>query len=108
MEHPTTLIQKFIESGWVIPLIGAGGMVARILSADTTFTLKQQTKKIVTAATASTITWFVLEQTDMTSLYKAVIYGVIGVISPEIISGLIKLANKFEKYPQRFFSGRFH
>lgn len=107
MEPPTTLLQKFLESGWIIPLIGAGGMIARLLSADTTFTLKQQIKKIVTAAVASTITWFVLEQTGMSSLYKAVIYGVIGVISPEIISGLIRLANKFEKYPQRFFT-KFH
>jgi len=107
MEPPTTLLQKFFESGWLIPLMGAGGMIARLLSADTTFTLKQQIKKIVTASCASTITWFVLEQTDVSSLYKAVIYGIIGVISPEIISGLIKFANKFEKYPHRFFT-KFH
>jgi len=107
MESPTTLIQKFLESGWIIPLIGGGGMIARLLSADTTFTLKQQIKKIVTASVASTIAWFVLEQTDMSSLSRAVIYGVIGVISPEIISGLVRLANKFEKYPQRFFT-KFH
>jgi len=107
MESPTTLIQKFLESGWIIPLIGGGGMIARLLSADTTFTLKQQIKKIVTASVASTIAWFVLEQTDMSSLSRAVIYGVICVISPEIISGLVRLANKFEKYPQRFFT-KFH
>lgn len=107
MEPPTNLIQKFLESGWIIPLIGGGGMIARLLSADSTFTLKQQLKRIITASVASTITWFVLEQTDMSSLSKAVIYGVIGVISPEIISGLIRLANKFEKYPQRFFT-KFH
>ena len=62
----------------------------------------EQIKKIVTAALASGISWFVLEQTDIGSLTKAITYGIIGVVSPEIINGLVKLGKRFEKNPTQF------
>jgi hypothetical protein len=43
-----------------------------------------------------------LEQTDIPSLYKAITYGIIGVVSPEIINGIIKLAKHFERSPEKF------
>jgi hypothetical protein len=35
-------------------------------------------------------------------LYKAITYGIIGVVSPEIINGIIKLAKHFERTPEKF------
>jgi hypothetical protein len=43
-----------------------------------------------------------LEQTDISSLTKAVIYGIVGVISPEVLQGLAKLAKQVSKNPQKF------
>jgi hypothetical protein len=78
-------------------------MIARLLSTDSKLSLIDQFKKILTAAIAAGISWFVLEQTDISSLYKAITYGIIGVISPEVIDGIIKLAKKFSEKPEKFF-----
>ena len=102
MEPEKSLIKEFINGGWIIPLIGAAAMLARLLSSDTKLTWVQQLKKITTAAIASLVAWFLLEQTDIPSVYKAVTYGIIGVISPEIITGLVKLGKRFAANPEKF------
>lgn len=102
MEPEKSLLKEFLNGGWIIPLIGAGAMVARLLSTDRELKIVEQFKKILTASIASGIAWFVLEQTDISSLYKAITYGVIGVISPEIINGIVSLAKSFEKNPHKF------
>ena len=104
MEPEKSLIKEFVSGGWIIPLIGAGAMLARLLSSDTKLTWVQQLKKIVTAALASLIAWFVLEQTDIPSVYKAVTYGIIGVISPEVITGIVKLGKRFAANPEKILN----
>lgn len=104
MEPEKSLIKEFFNGGWLIPLIGATGMIARILTSNTRSTFYEQIKKIITAALASGISWFVLEQTDISSLYKAITYGIIGVISPEIISGIVKIGQSFSKNPTKFIN----
>ena len=65
--------------------------------------LWRSSKKIIAAALCSGIAWYVLEQTELASLTKAIVYGVIGVVSPELINGLIKLGARFAKNPTKFF-----
>jgi hypothetical protein len=45
-----------------------------------------------------------LEQTDISSLTKAIIYGVVGVISPELLQGLARLAKQVSKNPAKFIN----
>jgi len=102
MEPEKSIIKEFLSGGWLVPLIGAAAMFARLLSGDNGLSMKQQFKRILTAAIAAGIAWFVLEQTDVSSLTKAITYGIIGVISPEVISGIVRLAEKFAKNPEKF------
>lgn len=102
MEPEKSLLREFINGGWVIPLIGAAGMVARLLSTKNGGSLSEQLRKIFTAAIASGISWFILEQTDISSLYKAICYGIIGVISPEVIGGIVKIGRKFSDNPTKY------
>jgi hypothetical protein len=102
MEPEKSLLREFINGGWIIPLIGAAGMFARLLTAKKQYTILEQFKNILSAAIASSIAWFILEQTDISSLYKAITYGIIGVVSPEIIGGIIKIAKHFERNPEKF------
>ena len=102
MEPERSILKEFISGGWLVPLIGAAAMFARLLSAPNKLSVRQQFKRIFTAALASGVAWFVLEQTDISSLYKAITYGIIGVVSPEVIGGLVKLAQKFEANPLKF------
>jgi hypothetical protein len=102
MEPEKSLIKEFLSGGWLVPLIGAAAMFARLLSGNNGLSLKQQFKRILTAAIAAGIAWFVLEQTDVSSLTKAITYGIIGVVSPEFIGGIVRLGQKFEKNPEKF------
>ena len=102
MEPEKSIIKEFLEGGWVIPLIGAAAMLARLLSAQKKVGILEYAKKITAAAISSSIAWFILEQTDISSLYKAICYGVIGVISPEIINGIIKLGKRFQEDPEKY------
>ena len=103
MEPEKSILKEFLSGGWLVPLVGAAAMFARLLSGDTGLSLNQQFKRVVTAAIAAGIAWFVLEQTDVSSLTKAITYGIIGVISPEIISGIVRLGDRFAKNPSKFF-----
>lgn len=102
MEPEKSLLKEFINGGWVIPLIGAAAMLARLLSTRNPGSVMQQVQKIFCAAIASGISWFILEQTDISSLYKAITYGIIGVISPEVIEGIVKIGRRFSQNPSSF------
>lgn len=102
MEDEKSIIKEFINGGWIIPMIGAAAMIARLMSAPVKMTLMEQLRRIISAAISSSIAWFILEQTDFSSFTKAIIYGIIGVISPEIIGGLIKLGKMFQNNPEKF------
>jgi len=77
-------------------------MLARLMTAKKEYTILEQFKNIISAALSAAIAWFILEQTDIPSLYKAITYGIIGVVSPEIITGIIKLAKNFERSPEKY------
>ena len=101
MEPEKSLLKEFLQGGWVVPLIGAGAMLARLLAGANNYTWWQQLKKILTAGISAGIAWFILEQTDISSLYKAVTYGIIGVISPEVIAGIVKIGKRFAANPEK-------
>ena len=102
MEPEKSIIKEFLNGGWLVPLVGAAAMFARLLSGPNELSVKQQLKRILTAAIAAGIAWFVLEQTDVSSLTKAITYGIIGVVSPEVISGIVRLGERFAKNPEKF------
>ena len=102
MEPEKSILKEFLNGGWLVPLVGAAAMFARLLSGNSGLSLKQQFKRVITAAIAAGIAWFVLEQTDVSSLTKAITYGIIGVISSEVISCIVLLGEKFAKNPEKF------
>ena len=102
MEPEKSIIKEFLNGGWLVPLVGAAAMFARLLSGQNELSVKQQLKRILTAAIAAGIAWFVLAQTDVSSLTKAITYGIIGVVSPEVISGIVRLGERFAKNPEKF------
>ena len=83
-------------------------MVTRLISSPTQLTIFEQFKKVSAACILSGVAWVIIDSgtilqgSEISSLYKAIIYGVIGVISPEIINGVVNLARKFEKNPEKF------
>ncbi len=102
MSDEKDLLKEFFTEGWIVALIGALGMLARNLMDGVNRSCKEQLRRIFAAAICSTIAWFVLEQVEVSSLTKAISYGIVGVISPEILQGVIALAKRFAKKPQDF------
>jgi hypothetical protein len=104
MEDKKNIILEFINGGWIILVVGAAGMAARIIYSGAKHSIIDIVKKMFAAMLCSGIAWFVLEQTEISSLTKAISYGVVGVVSPEIVNGLIKIAARFAKNPIKFFN----
>lgn len=102
MEPEKSLLREFLNGGWIIPMIGAASMLARLISMSDRSGVVCQLKKIFVASLTSTIMWALIHDLHLMDLHKAVIYGVTGVISPEIIQGIVNLGKKFSKSPEKF------
>ena len=48
------------------------------------------------------IAWFILEQFEVASMYKAIAYGMVGLNSPELLTGIIKISTNFANNPSEF------
>ena len=95
-------IKNFLNGGWVVLLIGAAGMVARLVTTTENQSGSDVIKKMISAMIASLIAWFVMEQFDVNSMYKAITYGLVGLNSPEIINGVLKISGQFAADPMSF------
>ncbi len=91
-----------MDGGWVVLMIGAAGMVARLVTTNEQQSSGEVVKKIISSMIASLIAWFVMEQFTMDSMYKAVAYGLVGLNSPEIIQGVLKISGQFASDPMSF------
>ena len=100
MADEKDLFKEFLTGGWIVAAVGALGMLARNLLDGVERSHKEHAKRILAAAICSTIAWFILEQVQVSSLTKAISYGVVGVVSPEILQGVTTLAKRFAKKPQ--------
>lgn len=102
MDTEKSLLQQFLDGGWIIPVIGAASMLARIISMSDRSGIACQLKKIFVASLTTTIMWALIRDVQILDFHKAIIYGVTGVISPEIITGVVNLGKKFSKSPDSF------
>ena len=102
MSGEKDLFKLFIEGGWLVSVIGAAGMLARLITNPIKGSWIEYLKKIVVAAITSTIAWFLVEQMELSSITKAITYGVVGVVSPELIEGIVKIAQGFSKNPKKY------
>ena len=106
MKNLNEFIPAFLNGGWVVLLIGAAGMIARLVTSNTPEETSANSivKNIMAAMITSLLAWFILEQFEINSLYKALIYGLGGLNSPEILSGILKISTSFSNNPGEFLS----
>jgi predicted MFS family arabinose efflux permease len=104
MDSLDKFIPLFMSGGWIVLLIGAAGMIARLATSKNPEdkTLGQILSNITAAMVASLIAWFILEQFEVASMYKAIAYGMVGLNSPELLTGIIKLSTGFANNPADF------
>jgi hypothetical protein len=104
MDSLSKFIPLFLSGGWVVLIIGAAGMIARLATSKNPEdkTPQQVISNIGAAMIASLLTWFIMEQFTISSMYKAIAYGLVGLNSPEILSGIIKITTGFANDPTNF------
>ena len=104
MDNLSKFIPLFLNGGWIVLLIGAAGMIARLATSKNPEdkTLGQIASNITAAMIASLIAWFILEQFEVASMYKAIAYGMVGLNSPELLTGVIKISTNFANNPGEF------
>lgn len=102
MEPEKSIIKEFISGGWVIVTLGAASMVARILADEEKNTIVVNLKKIAAASILTAVVWAFVHDLGIKDLHEAIIYGVTGVISPEILQGVVKIGKAFAAHPLRF------
>jgi predicted MFS family arabinose efflux permease len=106
LKNLNEFIPAFLNGGWVVLLIGAAGMIARLVTSDSPEETSASSivKNIMAAMLTSLLAWFILEQFELNSLYKALIYGLGGLNSPEILGGILKISTSFSNNPGEFLS----
>jgi hypothetical protein len=104
MDNLEGFIPKFLKGGWIVTLIGAAGMIARLAVSEEENAMNTVIKNIAAAMIASSISWFILEQFEINSMIKAVTYGLVGLNSPEILKGITKISTSFSDDPAKFIS----
>jgi predicted MFS family arabinose efflux permease len=106
MDNLGKFIPLFLNGGWIVIVIGAAGMLARIATSKNPDekTPKQIVNNVAASMIASLIAWFILEQFEIEAMWKAISYGLVGLNSPELLSGIIKIATKFSDNPMEFMA----
>jgi hypothetical protein len=104
MDNLEDFIPKFIKGGWIVTLIGAAGMIAKLVVSEEENTANSVIRNISAAMIASSISWFILEQFEINSMIKALAYGLVGLNSPEILKGITKISGSFSDDPTNFIA----
>jgi hypothetical protein len=104
MNNLEDFIPKFIKGGWIVTLIGAAGMIAKLVVSEEENTANSVIRNISAAMIASSISWFILEQFEISSMIKALVYGLVGLNSPEILKGITKISGAFSDDPTSFIA----
>ena len=106
MDNLGRFIPLFLNGGWIVIVMGAAGMLARIATSKNPDekTTGQIINNVVASMIASLIAWFILEQFEIQPMWKAISYGLVGLNSPELLSGIIKISTKFSDNPMEFIS----
>jgi predicted MFS family arabinose efflux permease len=104
MDSLDKFIPLFLDGGWVVLIIGAAGMLARLATSKNPEDKNpvQVAKNILAAMTASLVAWFTMEQFQIASMYKAIAYGLVGLNSPELLTGIVKITTGFAEDPTNF------
>jgi hypothetical protein len=104
MDNLSKFVPLFLNGGWIVLLIGAAGMIARLATSKNPEdkTPAQVISNILASMIASLIAWFILEQFEVPSMYKAITYGLVGLNSPELLTGIVKISTNFANNPTDF------
>ena len=100
------IIDTFFKEWWVVLLVALSGVFARLILFDETLTLLECIRRVFSAIILSIIAWFILETIEWSDATKILIYAVIGLDAPQIISGIVKTISIIAYSPWKIFNSK--
>lgn len=80
---------EFKRGGWLIALLGAAGMAARMLLTDRNSSLVIWIRRIIAGAIVGVLAFFATHGSELSPFYKSIICSTSGAVAPELIELLI-------------------
>lgn len=74
----------FKRGGWIVALLGAAGMLARMILTNEDQPAVVWVKRVVAGGIVGVIMYFALHGTSIDPLYKSIILSTSGAIAPEL------------------------
>ena len=77
------LVEEFKKTGWLFAVLGALGMLARLILTDEKYEIMRWTRMVIAGAIVGVICYFSLYNADIDPFYKSVLCSISGSIAPE-------------------------
>jgi hypothetical protein len=88
----------FKRGGWIVSLLGALGMMARMILTDERQPVVVWIKRVVAGGIVGVLMYFALHGSDIDPLYKSILFSVSGAIAPDLFEkSVYTLLNKLWK-----------
>lgn len=93
-----TAAADFKRGGWIVSLLGALGITARMILTDEKQPVVVWVKRIVAGGIVGVLMYFALHGADIDPLYKGILYSISGAIAPDLFEkSIYTLLNKLWK-----------
>lgn len=94
----TRAAADFKSGGWLVALLGALGMAARMILTDERQPIVVWVKKVVAGGIIGVLMYFALHGSSIDPLYKSILFSISGAIAPDIFEKTFySLVNKLWK-----------
>jgi len=80
----TNAVRDFQKGGWIVAILGALGMIARMIFDDEKRPLVVWIKKGFAGAICGVLMYFALHGADIDPIYKSILYSTSGALAPEL------------------------
>lgn len=78
------IFSEFKRAGWIMGILGALGMLVRLVFTNEKFNTAIWARKIVAASIVGILVHFALHEMDISEMYKSVICSISGSFAPEL------------------------
>jgi hypothetical protein len=80
----TVVVDEFKRAGWLMGVIAALGMIARLVLTNEKFKLIVWTRKVIAATIVGILVHFASHELDISDMYRSVLCAVSGSFAPEL------------------------
>jgi predicted phage tail protein len=78
------IVEEFKRAGWIMGVLGALGMVARLVFTNEKFAIFVWGRKVFAASIVGLMVFFSMYETGISEMYKSVICSISGSFAPEL------------------------